>query len=314
VTSLTFDRSCYSTADKLIGWVSQLLDGFPPSDVVSPTFPLKAFRDIAERVRQRRWTAYLIGGAIRDLVISRGTRTPRDLDVVVSDVGREELLNEFKDFPFVGLTRFGGLRIRYFGILLDIWPLGETYTSGGRHLDAIQDLTKCAFLDVEAIAMEIGPRKGRKRKVVESGFTSAVISRTLEINCESNPFPEVSVVKALRTALRLNLAIGPRLIEFVQRMHWKPRVLFEAQKSHFGEPMFSRDEMNWWLEAVCQWDARQGPLTLGTGLVPNRKWLVQLLGNYHKGNTNTHPQGRMNRRGKAPTKDPKRKIRNVAHA
>jgi len=301
VNSLTSDRPRSRNADKLIGWVSQLLDGSPSPYFVSSTFPLKAFRDIFERVRQRRWTAYLVGGAIRDLVISRGTRTPRDLDVVVADVARGELLNEFKAFSLVGLTRFGGVRLKYFDILLDIWPLGETYTAGGRHVAAIQDLTKYAFLDVEAIAMEIDPKKGRKRTVVESGFTSAVISRTLEINCESNPFPEVSVVKALRTALRLNLAIGPRLIEYIQRMHWKPGALFEAQKSHFGEPVFSREEISWWFEAVRQWDPRQGPLTLGNAFVPDRSWLLQLGQQVPQSYKNSQA-GEMARRGNTSTK------------
>jgi hypothetical protein len=151
----------------------------------------------------------------------------------------EELAHEFNDFSFVRTTSFGGLRYNCRNVLLDVWPLEKTFTSGRQKEGdiSIQDVPRHAFLNVEAIAIEISSVKG-KRRVFESGFSEAVRNGVLEINCKENPFPEISVLKALRSSITLNLSVGNRFIDYVRGRRWDMQDMQEAQGAHYGEILF----------------------------------------------------------------------------
>lgn len=143
---------------------------------------------------------FLVGGAIRDLVLSGGTKEPRDLDFVFCHVHLGEIYSEFRDLLPARRTSLGGLRLTLYEIPIDIWPLKDTLAVRYKPDVTIQDVANHAFLNVEAIAVEISPTEGKNRQIVESGFTRAMLDRTLEINYEPNPLPEVCLTKVLRTA------------------------------------------------------------------------------------------------------------------
>jgi hypothetical protein len=144
--------------------------------------------------------------------------------------------------------------------------LGKYLPSGSKSRPKIQDLPKYAFLDAEAIVLELYPRSGTERRVIESGFTNAVITKTVEINYEPNPFPEISVVKAFRAALRLNLALGPQLVRFVQRKRWSTSQLMNAQTAHYGHALLNNSEIDRLLTTVSKWRPELGPMQLFSDL------------------------------------------------
>jgi hypothetical protein len=266
--------------DSIVSSISRVLDVSHPNYPSPSAFPWKALKGISEKIYERKWTAFLVGGAVRDLVISRGTQPPRDIDIVVGGARVSELLEVFRDAELVRFTRFGGLRLKYLDAFVDIWPIDETRGVGRKQPADIADIPKYAFLDVEAVAIEICPNVGTKRQLVESGFINAVISGTLEINYESNPFPEISVFKALRTSQRLNLGMGPGLVEYIQRKRLDSHSLFAAQRSHYGEVLWTQEEIEWRLEAVRIWDTKGGCLNLGSAAFFDRNGVRYMSGSF----------------------------------
>jgi hypothetical protein len=219
-------------------------------------------RGIARKVAQRGWSAFLVGGALRDLALSGGTQPPRDFDFVFCNVSRDELEEEFTYLSKAQRTSLGGLRFSYREAIVDMWPLHESFSIKHKAKAQIQDLTNHAFLNVEAIAIEIVPGKGKSRLVVENGFSDAVRQRALDINYEDNPFPEVCVVKAIRTAIVFNLSVGHRLADYILKRRWDLNALVEAQEAHYREVIFDKPNLQVVLEILSKWDNKNGKLYL----------------------------------------------------
>lgn len=238
--------------------VDHFLDTDPTTEYAFPNAAWKAIRNLTQRVSQRNWTAFLLGGVLRDLALTGGAKEPRDIDVVVCDVLLDDLVAEFRDLSPARRTSFGGLRFGHENVTIDIWPLKQTYAVRKKSSPTIQDVARHAFLNVEAIAIELYSIQGKERRIVESGFTSAVLNRTLEVNYEPNPFPEICVIKSLRTAISLNLFIGSSVIEYVQQRRWDIDLLIEAQKNHYGEMAFNKAQLENILQAICTWDKSKG--------------------------------------------------------
>jgi hypothetical protein len=238
-------------------------------------------RNIAQRANRNRWSVYLVGGALRDLAFSRGARTPRDFDLVFCNVNQDDLAAEFRDLSEARRTSLGGLRFRQRDVLIDIWSLQETLAVRDKAKARIQDVPRHAFLDVEAIAIELSPGIGKSRRVVENGFTKAFLRNTLDVNHADNPFPEVCFVKSIRTAIALQLSVGHGLVEYVLSRRWNLDALVEAQRSHYGDVVFDKPELEGILELFANWDKKSGELHLAS-LMLKRKELYDVVNNVQK--------------------------------
>lgn len=235
-------------------------------------------RNIAQRANRNNWSVYLVGGALRDLAFSHGTRAPRDFDLVFCNVDQEDLATEFKDLSEARKTSLGGLRFKQRDVLIDIWPLQETLAVRHKANARIQDVPKYAFLNVEAIAIELAPGTGNSRRIVENGFTMAVLSKTLDVNHPDNPFPEVCFVKSIRTAIMLQLSVGQGLVEYVLNRRWNLDALVEAQKSHYGNQLFDKSELESILDLFAKWDKKSGEFRLASRML-ERKELSDVVKN-----------------------------------
>jgi hypothetical protein len=197
--------------------------------------------------------AYLFGGTLRDLMVFGPSVAPRDVDVVVSGARIASLARSLGD-RIRRETRFGGLHLEAGGWLFDVWPLSDTWAFryGGVAFRGAWDLPKTTFLTVEAVAVDLAVRPGSARRVYANGFFEALSSKTIEINFEENPFPELCVVRSLVTAARLRFAIGPRLARYI--VHHASRVpteqLIDVQRSHYGCVKCHEDEMQSWITAI----------------------------------------------------------------
>jgi hypothetical protein len=100
------------------------------------------------------------------------------------------------------------------------------------------------FFNIEAIAVEVWPQLGHPRKIFsgDDQFFRGIINRTIEINHEQNPFPELCVVRALVMAANLHLKVGPRLLSYL----WKhgemmsPMDFEVIQEKHYGTVQWTR--------------------------------------------------------------------------
>jgi hypothetical protein len=128
-------------------------------------------------------------------------------------------------------------------------------TWGFRHNSELQakveNLPKTTFLNVGAIAVEIGD-SGTIGDVFECGFFDALMSKTIDINLEANPYPSLSAVRALLTAAKLDYALSSRLCNYIIKAAdtYGLQSFVEAQKTHYGEVALRKEAIEGLLSAM----------------------------------------------------------------
>ena len=219
----------------------------------------KSVLEVLGRATSQNWRTYIVGGAIRDLLLGPAAWWPRDVDVIVDGCSENDLETMFRDL-MVRHTSFGGLHLRRtveiegvttakFDLLFDIWRLQDTWAIKTNELaPTISKFLETPFLNIDSIAVAM-PSNERGPIVFESGFFQAVSTRTLEINSEQNPFPFVCAIRSLILAAKLDFWIGPSLARFICTLLNSGSVsdLLDAQISHYGQIRSNEDEIREWL-------------------------------------------------------------------
>lgn len=198
---------------------------------------------VLSELRKSNVKAVLFGGTLRSLLTARlfeGRRgRPRDVDVVVSGAPLADLEERFGSV-LSRRTRFGGLQLRRGHWQFDVWPVGDTWAF--RHdrttEGSFAELPSTTTFNLEAVAVEAWPTGSRSRTLFagEDQFFRGILSRTLELNRDDSPFPELTVVRGLVMASELRFKIGPRFARYVReagRSLTKER-LDHIQSSHYG--------------------------------------------------------------------------------
>jgi len=182
-------------------------------------------QSILQTIRESAQRAFLCGGAVRDIMLSttQNRLVPRDLDIVLAYTNLEDVTAAFSE----GDKRwncYGGVSIEIKNWSLDIWPLNKTWAFEKKHVEVngFSDFPKTTFLDIEAVAVELFVKKGRKREIYSKGFFEAILKRTIEINLEDNPNPTTSIVRALSAAKKLKFAIGRKLANYI--LHYSSHI------------------------------------------------------------------------------------------
>jgi len=217
---------------------------------------LKTLRNLGSTNMQ----AVFLGGTLRSLVLARlrdkQLGRPRDLDIVVGIDSLDELREEFRSCT-IKETRFGGIQVRGKQWHFDIWPLNQTWAF---HKDVVSNpsfeaLPSTTFFNVEAIAVDVWTGLGGSRAMYsgDDQFFEGILSETLEINLEANPFLPLCIVRAFVLASSLGFRIGPRLACYL--VENGPRVqdeeLEEAQQKHYGQVHVDTKTMREWLDHVA---------------------------------------------------------------
>ena len=229
--------------------------------------------EVLRRATSRQWRTYIVGGAIRDLLLGPPGSWPRDVDVIVDGCSGDDLKATFGDMV-VRRTSFGGLHLRKtveiegvttakYDLLFDVWRLEDTWAIKTTGLTpTISNFLSTPFLNIDSIAVALPHGRG-PAMVYERGFFQAVATRTLEINSEPNPFPLVCAVRSLILAAKLDFWIGPRLAQFIQTLMRSAPIseLLSAQISHYGRIRAHEDDIKEWLMNL------QAQLDVGPGRV-----------------------------------------------
>ncbi|MGZ3457113.1 MAG: hypothetical protein ACXU86_01270 [Archangium sp.] len=206
-----------------------------------------ALQSVLQRTQENGWTVFVFGGTLRDLLAVSATAVPRDLDLVVSGTTREALHAAFSS-DVVRVNRFGGLHLLVHKLPVDIWTLESTWAFREQLVfgSDFAELPKTTFLNVEAVAAELGGQSGRRRRVYAEGFFQAIRDRQVEINLEDNPYPGLCVVRSIITAQRLGFSLGPKLVSYI--LHHGSRIPLEElesiQLSHYGHLRLDRHALH----------------------------------------------------------------------
>lgn len=174
----------------------------------------KALRKIREFERH----AFLCGGAVRDILLSdsRNNIIPRDLDIVLGYAEMKNIADSFSDCT-KRWNCYGGVSIQVKDWSIDMWPLQKTWAFENKYVEGrgFNDFPKTTFLNIEAVAIQLFGKKGKKREIYSKGFFEAIAERTIELNFEENPAPAKCIVRALRIANKFKFVIGPRLARYM---------------------------------------------------------------------------------------------------
>jgi hypothetical protein len=220
-------------------------------------------RLVIRRIASRNWDAVMFGGTLRDLMLKPSNWLPRDIDIVVDRVSNDELADEFSDL-LARRTRFGGLHLKRHAVF-DLWSLPSTWAINAFGLPkTFEELPKTTFLNIEAVAIELCSQRGRGRTIHSDGFFDSLRSKTLEINLEPNPFPELCIVRSLIMAAKLDFAIGERLARYLikQRSLTDPKALIDVQLQHYGIVRLTTREIDSWLHCIEADYERSNRITL----------------------------------------------------
>lgn len=209
--------------------------------------------------------AVFFGGTLRSLLAGRiidgRPGRPRDVDIVVSGASLEALRERFGEF-IARETRFGGLQLRRHDWQLDVWPLGLTWAFV-REPDtepAFAALPSTTFFNMEAIAVEAWPKPGRSREIFSGNdqFFEGILTWTLEINREENPYPDLCVLRTLIMSAEHGFKIGPGLARYVVRhgANMTAEELDDLQMKHYGHMRMRGRTLRTWIESIIETQAR----------------------------------------------------------
>jgi hypothetical protein len=223
----------------------------------------QAILEVAGTLKRPGWSAYLVGGTLRDLLVGPGRQhqfvEPRDVDIVVSGAAREELRKLFeKRLVLERMTRFGGLHLikplaSGDRVLFDIWTLADTWGFGAQKIPPrIEDFPVTTFLNIDSCAIELVEPEGRQRACFDQGFFASIVKRALDVNYAPNPYPYVCVARALVMAARLDFTITRKLAEFIltHTVAGGIDALIEAQVSHYGMVRCGAPELSIWIDGI----------------------------------------------------------------
>jgi hypothetical protein len=249
----------------------------------------QATLQVLSKLRSPKWRTFIVGGAIRDLVLAPAGSWPRDIDVIVDGSLASDLERLFDGVEKVVVrpSRLGGLHVRKtvnvegfpLDLLFDVWRLEDSWATKAQKLGpTIEAFLSTSFLNIDSVAVAL-PTDERTARVFERGFFQAIRDRTLEINSEHNQYPLVCVVRALILAAKLDFWIGPKLAHFIQSVANSATMfeLLQAQRDHYGEIRGSRRQLDEWLRNI------RDQLGNGNGrvrLADDQQWRLQLWQNW----------------------------------
>ena len=211
----------------------------------------------ATLMQMRRYggNVFLCGGACRDFLLGKGRVVPRDLDIIVRYVSTDDLVRDFGDCVR-DRTRYGGLSIQARDWEIDVWPVSETWAfkHAGVPGSGLCDFGKTTFLNIEAIAVQLFTRRGRRREIYSNGFFDAMLERVIEINFDRNPYPARCVLKSISLATRYDFALGPRLARYIE--HHAARIgvgeLLEIGRNRYLSSDIDASTVGRWLRSISE--------------------------------------------------------------
>lgn len=227
------------------------------SESVAESLPLAmapvtaALRDVLRRLTVAGFRPYLWGGLVRDLLTTRMIRLPRDIDIVVDGARNDQIWELFRDLPG-RRNQFGGIHIEN-GIAFDMFAVADAWAfRRGLFPADIEHIPCTPFLNVEAIVVDAEAKPGHKRQIISQGFFEGLSSEVVDINCESNPYPALCVVRSLVIADTLNFFVGEQLARYLIETgaRLSPDELEQTQVTHYGTIRYRRRDVKRILSSI----------------------------------------------------------------
>lgn len=178
----------------------------------------------------------VFSGVIRDFFLERDVEL-RDLDLVVEDA--DHFVKEFKD---VTKNSFGGYKIKFEGLTIDVWSIDNTWAFKELRISELEwDIKKLllprtAFFNFNAIVYDY--KMGQF--ICASFFEEFLKNKQLDYVNKTNPLPELCIVNTYHYMVTLGLPASDRLIKNCQNDlgYQGDDKLSAIQLKHFGEILY----------------------------------------------------------------------------
>lgn len=175
----------------------------------------------------------VIGGILRDLLLSNNQEFKSDLDLVIDPLDPDMFRDYVASFG-ASKNRFGGFSLVGQQWKIDIWLLKDTWAHQAGHVNIsnFSDLLDTTFFNCDAIIYDLSCGQ----VITKPAYFDELSRRWLEINLQPNPNPIGNTVRAFRYAMRKNFTWGPRLSKYVEEVlehtDWQSLVKYELASYH----------------------------------------------------------------------------------
>lgn len=207
----------------------------------------QVFRRQLGRIRDAGGECFAFGGFPRSVYMSGGEANPKDVDLVFDRSSFDAFLSESK--PYIKKrNRFGGANLLIEGVDIDAWCIEDTWAFNEGYFSGqigFSTLPRTTYLSFDAIAVELWPKKGASRRIYSAGFFETFDRKSIDLNFDPNPFPELTVVRTLVAAKRFSLMLSATLARATAKLMLEcgSRQIYQAQLDHYKTEYFSLDQL-----------------------------------------------------------------------
>lgn len=160
----------------------------------------------------------VFGGWLRDMLAAHayGTPGPRDVDVVVVDIGIDALIAALP--ADIRPTMFGGVQSAAEPVPFDIWPLHETFLIRKLSMPvSFGSLLQTADFNINA-ALYFPAQAGLASAILDAGMLNAIRRKCISFNASHLPFPIMQCSRLLAYSVKLNLDFDAAVIAFMREI------------------------------------------------------------------------------------------------
>ena len=182
---------------------------------------------------------YIFSGIIRNYLL--GISSHRDLDVVVKSASSFQ--KRLESFPFVTKNQFGGYKIWFSNIDIDLWELDRTWGIREQKLNPTpESLIHTAFFNFSSLVYDV-----RKQSfMISDDFCYFYNTKEMDLIFELNPCPELCIVNSLYYNTKYKFKLSEKLCSWLKEKYRliedKNRFL-DVQNRHFHTIYFSLSDI-----------------------------------------------------------------------
>ena len=182
---------------------------------------------------------YVFSGIIRNYFL--GITDSRDLDIVVKSLAPLKRLLDRS--LFVYKNQFGGYKIKYSFIEIDIWELDKTWGIQAKNMKSTpESLLNSAFFNFSGILYNLN----KHCFIISEAYCYFFNTKEMDLILEDNPCPELCIVNTFYYEQKYSFKISQNLKRWILReycnMHDKQR-LIRVQQHHYSKIYFTLSEI-----------------------------------------------------------------------
>lgn len=201
---------------------------------------------------------YLIGGVLREFLDHATISELRDIDVIINIKYRDLwaiMLNKYK----LRSNRFGGHKLVCAGLLIDAWPIEQTWAFREKIVKCSPDqyvsmLPETVFLNIDGIIYN-----WEEEKWYDTKYRQALATKTLDVVLPQNPQILLNIVRSLVLKQRYDMNLSHALEKIIYEEFKKFRSmdqfiesLMSEQIRRYGKEVFPKEKMLLELDNIIQ--------------------------------------------------------------